>query len=283
MDDSDGDDVWEITVRRPKNETSFYTFTNGNCPNYSCKEDIAGQSCAAGQFNDRQYINVNSDTTISTCFAECTTDLMCTPVIQPVNVTFRIEIDTAVASGMFIGGNFENWGGNVAMEDNDGDNIWEAVVPLTAGTYEYKFINGAMFRNGGETLDSIADASCTLTTGTFTNRLLNLGGTADTTLCVATFAECCGAASINDLLVDNNLFVLRPTLVSDFAYVELETAQPQQAQLQVLNAVGQIIHRSEFNTSAGVQRLDVSSYTSGLYFVQVKVGNRIGTQKMMVD
>ena len=73
MSDDDGDDVYTITVERQKGFASYYTFANGDCPDWSCKEDISGQPCAdPANFNDRQFSAVSNDTTISTCFAQCT-------------------------------------------------------------------------------------------------------------------------------------------------------------------------------------------------------------------
>ena len=43
MTDADGDNVWTITVEVPSGYTGYYTFTNGACPDWGCKENIAGQ------------------------------------------------------------------------------------------------------------------------------------------------------------------------------------------------------------------------------------------------
>lgn len=78
MTDSDNDGVYEITVRRPKGFSSFYTFTNGACTDWSCKEDISNQPCAdPNNFDDRTLPAVYNDTTLSTCFAECSSDGTC--------------------------------------------------------------------------------------------------------------------------------------------------------------------------------------------------------------
>jgi len=53
MSDADGDDVWTITVTLPANLSTDYTFLNGNCPDWSCKESIGGQDCAVPPYNDR--------------------------------------------------------------------------------------------------------------------------------------------------------------------------------------------------------------------------------------
>ena len=78
MFDDDGDGVYTITMERGVGFESFYTFANGNCPDYSCKEDISGQDCAnPNNYNDRLLPAISDDTVISTCFAICTEDTNC--------------------------------------------------------------------------------------------------------------------------------------------------------------------------------------------------------------
>lgn len=78
MFDNDGDGVYTISFERGLGFSSFYAFANGNCPDYSCKEDISGQACAnPDNFNDRFLSAIGQDTTIATCFAVCTSDTNC--------------------------------------------------------------------------------------------------------------------------------------------------------------------------------------------------------------
>ncbi|MFK7950539.1 MAG: T9SS type A sorting domain-containing protein [Saprospiraceae bacterium] len=78
MLDIDNDGVYEITVRVPEGFSSFYTFTNGACADWSCKEDLTGLPCGdPNNHNDRTLPAVYSDTTLSTCFEECSTDGSC--------------------------------------------------------------------------------------------------------------------------------------------------------------------------------------------------------------
>ncbi|MFK7776403.1 MAG: hypothetical protein AB8F94_30050, partial [Saprospiraceae bacterium] len=84
LTDPDGDGIWTTTVIRDLGFSSFYTFTNGNCPNYSCKEDIGGLPCAdPNNFNDRFLPAVMSDTTIQACYGNCADDGTCDVISLP--------------------------------------------------------------------------------------------------------------------------------------------------------------------------------------------------------
>ncbi len=91
MSDDDGDNIWTITVDVAVGYTGYYTFTNGACPDWGCKENIAGQDCAHPEnYNDRQLENITEDTVISTCFGQCTTDGSCQQTGGALNVTFKV-------------------------------------------------------------------------------------------------------------------------------------------------------------------------------------------------
>ncbi len=75
MTDDDNDGVYEVT--RPiytfttqQNEPR-YIFINGGTADWSGKEDLTAQSCAVGQFNDRDLPLITESTTLLHCFGEC--------------------------------------------------------------------------------------------------------------------------------------------------------------------------------------------------------------------
>ncbi|MBK8355066.1 MAG: T9SS type A sorting domain-containing protein [Saprospiraceae bacterium] len=72
MTDSDGDGIYSITINREIGFSSHFAMANGPCPDYSCKEDLAGQSCGdANNFNDRRMQPVTQDTVVNVCFGDC--------------------------------------------------------------------------------------------------------------------------------------------------------------------------------------------------------------------
>lgn len=81
MTDADGDGTWTATIEVPHGFTGYYTFVNGNCADWSCKENLAGLPCAHPEnYNDRQLNNVTEATSVQTCFGQCTDDGSCAPI-----------------------------------------------------------------------------------------------------------------------------------------------------------------------------------------------------------
>lgn len=211
MTDDDGDDVWTITVQVESGYTGYYTFTNGACADWSCKESIAGQDCAAGQWNDRELVNITADTEINTCFAQCTTDGSCPNVGGPMDITFRVDMSQQVVSpnGVFMSGTFDGWCGTcTALTDPDGDGIYTVTLPqVNPGNFEWKFLNGGW--GSEEIFDPATDGECTLTTGDFTNRFLVVNGDTPSELEVFCFNSCyqCGTAPlcVDSLQIDSTM------------------------------------------------------------------------------
>jgi hypothetical protein len=89
-----------------------------------------------------------------------------------VDVTFQVDMNGVTGfTTPEVNGTFNNWCGSCApMTDANGDGIWDLTISLAPGAYEYKFSydNWA----GQETL--VAGSSCTMTTGPYTNRVLNV-------------------------------------------------------------------------------------------------------------
>lgn len=80
MKDPDGDKIYEVVVPRKSGFSSYFTFANGPCPDYSCKELIEGLPCAnPNNFNDRFIGPITSNTVYASCFGLCTNNAECLP------------------------------------------------------------------------------------------------------------------------------------------------------------------------------------------------------------
>ncbi|MEN0004942.1 MAG: T9SS type A sorting domain-containing protein [Bacteroidota bacterium] len=295
MTDDDMDGIYTITVRLPMGYTGFYTFTNGACPDFSCKENIGGQDCAnPDNFNDR-FLEVGAeDMMINTCFEQCSTDGTCAEPATEVMVTFQVnmaEVDAIDPSGVFIGGMFEGWNGSVPMSDDDGDFIYTADVALLPGSYEFLFINGAGFA-GPEMFEAfVLDTACTITTpdGAFTNRLATIEAGDTQVLPAFCFNSCdaCLVDNTTNVEVDHNIFRVIPNVASADQTVRVEfdskAIQAGQKMLNLFNAQGQNVQAVMLDGLADQHVLETAALPDGLYLVQLRIGNTIGTQRLIIQ
>ena len=146
MTDYDGDGIYSITIEVATPYTGNYTFTNGACGDYSCKENIAGQDCADGTWNDRLMSNITEDTVINTCFGQCTTDGSCFVAENSYEVTFNVNMSQEDVSegGVYLAGGAEfGVAGDNEMLDEDGDGTYSITLLLDEGLVShYTFLNG---------------------------------------------------------------------------------------------------------------------------------------------
>jgi hypothetical protein len=106
-----------------------------------------------------------------------------------VDITFQVDMNGVTGfTTPEVNGTFNNWCGSCApMADADGDGVWDLTIALMPGAYEYKF----SYDNWGGQETLVAGSSCTMTTGPYTNRVLNVA-TADSlpVVCWGSCAAC---------------------------------------------------------------------------------------------
>lgn len=282
MSDDDNDGIFTISIERQMGFEGFYTFTNGNCPDFSCKENIAGQDCAnPDNFNDRFIPAVMADATINTCFAECTTDTNCTAPPEPTMTTFSVDVNQVSevdAEGIFIAGQFSNWA-NVAMSDDDGDGIWTIGIELAKTTHEYKFRNGM---ESEEVLE--AGSSCTITTpdGMFTNRLIDLTAAEATSeadiVCYESCAQC--TVGTDDLEANNNLIKLYPTIAQDMMYLDVLTTFDN-GTVQIISLQGALMNTIQIGNNTTGNAIEVANYPQGTYMLSLTTDTFRSTQRFV--
>jgi Secretion system C-terminal sorting domain/Carbohydrate-binding module 48 (Isoamylase N-terminal domain) len=277
--------VKSITVERQKGFESFYTFTNGKCLDYSCKENIAGLSCAnPANFNDRKMGPITQDTTINTCFALCTTTTTCAAV-DSVNVTFRVNMRryTSAFTQVYVSGSFNGWSNesNPLTKPVGTDSIWKTTIKIQKGTeYEYKF---QLDKWAAQENFTTAQGACTKVdpSGAFRNRVVT--PTRDSTLTDFCFNACvnCVRVNTNDIEFTNDLFKIAPSVSDQFFTLELNNTTNATAQMQIVNMLGRVVAQQNLTTRQN--NIPTGNLSNGLYFVAVKVGNTMQTQKLMVQ
>ena len=158
MDDSDGDDIWHVTVSLPEDQagqTKLYKFRNqpsfGTWNGFEDPTGLVAGGCNTGPYNDRFFVVPSADSTVATvCYGSC---FACDVVTETVEVTFAVnmaDVDTNPAGVYIAGGNF---GGNPPgqlMDDSDGDDVWTITLSAAPGSdITWKFANGPIDANWG--------------------------------------------------------------------------------------------------------------------------------------
>lgn len=281
--DPDGNGIYTGVFKKAVGFSSHYTFVNAYCPDYSCKENIAGQPCAdPGNFNDRTpNAPLLNDTIIRTCYGECSPTTACTPLAPPVRVVFQVDMTEYAATKSFgfvnVSGTLNGWCGDCAkLNDDDADNIWSDTLELQAGTYEFKFSidNWADQENFDPATD---DSLCTLTTGGFTNRILTV--TADTTLPAVCLASCfaCQPVGIEPTVAAIQVY---PSPAKDQVTVYMPAAQPGMT-IELMDVMGRVLESDQLSTN-GVHTFGLSQATNGVYFIRIADGRNQFTQRFIV-
>ncbi len=167
MDDSDGDDIWEVTVDLPPGTYTF-KFRNGFCGTWnSCWqwqwEDFEGE-CGVGEWGDREITVVDEGFTYgSYCFDFCE-EGGC-PNIVPIDVTFQVEVDVdqmsdAMGYGVFMYGNFNGYDylfNPLPLEYTGSNYTFSVTTTFTANDYIlYKYSIGSGGDANTETDEGIA-------------------------------------------------------------------------------------------------------------------------------
>lgn len=133
MNDTDGDGIFELLVPRKTGFSSFYTFTNGPCADYSCKELLAGLPCGnPNNFDDRFLPAVTADQTVATCFGTCFTNATCTSgtnnAIADANVFTILGNPVGTAPAVLIFNDADLNEKTVVLTNTIGQNVQQWVV-----------------------------------------------------------------------------------------------------------------------------------------------------------
>ena len=145
--DPDGNGTFEGYFSIGTATNAQFKFINGN--DWAFAEGIP----AACNINGNREINVVEANTVADviCFSACG------PCQEPTPVLFRVDmsLQTVNANGPHVAGSFQGWNpgdANTLMTDPDGDNIYEVTLLLQPGSYQYKFVNGAAWVDGSESI-----------------------------------------------------------------------------------------------------------------------------------
>ena len=270
MSDANGDGVWDLTISLAPGTYEYkYSFDN-----WAGQETlVSGSSCTmtTGIYTNR-VLNVSvADTLPVVCWGSCAA---CGESVGPYNITFVVDMNNSGATFSIpeVNGTFNNWcGGCAPMSDANGDNIWELIIALNSGTYEYKYAYDTWA--GSEALT--AGDPCTVTNSGFTNRTLDVSGTlVMDTVC---YGSCLGCGGINVTEVEGNEFSIYPNPVQTSFLIQSTSLVKS---ISILDNTGKRISLPTVALNNNVQ-VNTESLPAGIYHVQVVTAKGATTQRFV--
>ena len=276
LTDDDGDGVHSGNFERPRGFESFYTFTNGACGDFSCKEMIAGQDCSDPEnFDDRFMGPLNEDTTISTCFGICTDNTDC--MVSTGNVTFEVDMNGYMGgyNGVFLSGSLNGWSGNANPMTDNGSGIWSVTIPLAFGNYEYKF----QLDEWAVQEEFTGGEDCTMQSGNYVNRTIVVDG--DEMVCFEWNSCASCLVGIDD--VENTIFSVQPTLVNEQTTLIFGSDFTAEKEIRVFNSTGQNICVMDVASGVPQYTMDARELPNGIYFIHIQTENKQQTQRIVVN
>ena len=189
LTDGDGDNIWEGTANLASGAYEYKFAADG----WSSQENlIQGSACTVTNFGfTNRSLVVTGDVVLPVvCWGAC---VGCASAPSFYDVTFQVDMNGQTGfTTPELNGSFNGWCGNcTAMSDANGDGIWSVTVSLQEGSYEYKFSHDNW--SGQESLSP--GSSCTITTGSFTNRVITVSQ--DEVLPAVCFGSC-AACGVNN-------------------------------------------------------------------------------------
>ena len=298
MDDSDGDDIWELVLNLPVGAEHTWKFVNGPIDanwngDWENGDQLAAEGCAVGEYNDRGYIVPETDAVYDVCFSSC---LPCVDP-HPVDVTFSLSMDATAGFDPaihtpYVFGNFNQWDNintAVSMTESAVPGVYTATIERTSrDTIEYLYgFTTANFENmnGAECAVPEPDLGVDV-------RQVVVPGDTSTTFDVENMYGRCEpfvVSNDNDLLMPEKFaLAASPNPFNPDVNLRYEIPQGTNVRIDVVNMLGQHVrslmdeyHAPGYYSVMWSGRNDYGqSLGTGIYFIVVSHGSQTSVQKV---
>jgi len=282
LEDLDGDSIWETTILIDPG-TYEYKYS---VDNFAAEENLfAGDSCTVSNFGfTNRTITVDRDTVLSPVCWELCGD--CNSGPSSYNVTFRLDMSEYVGPPFTtpeVNGTFNGWCGSCwAMDDSDGDNVWEFTALIGAGDsiqFKYSADNWNLQENLDSSLSCVAvafDPGAPNGWG-YVNRLEVINSeTVLDVVCWNDCAECQGTSSVEDDLL--NSLILYPNPSTGVVKIK---SNDDIIRCDVYNVLGEPISSEEIKKKANEHKINIVK--NGLYFINVHTEKGVLTNKLTIQ
>jgi hypothetical protein len=277
-----GTDVWMATVLLDKDSSYDYKYVIGNWVSQeTLKEGMTCTTTKSGFTNRTLVVTKTNDTLPVVCWESC---VDCQNTAPKAKVTFKVNMKNYVGdltAGVTLNGSFNGWCGNCTPMTLIGSNIYAVTLNLDTGAYEFKYTVG----NWDDQEQFSPSDLCTKTTGTFTNRYMEVKDETDLTVGAYCWNTCtiCDAVGLTEQML--NAVKLYPNPASDNLFIDFGQMPTYESTIGVYSILGEriITKNSSRNYSGNGLNLDISGLKPGVYIVKIEMNQSVKTLKLQVQ
>ncbi len=272
--------VWATTLLLDKDSSYDFKYTIGDWKSQESLKD--GMSCTATKFgftNRTITVSKVNDSLPLVCWESC---VSCANTVPKAAVTFKVNMKNYVgdlSKGVTLNGSFNNWCGNCTPMTLLGNNIYGVTMNLDTGAYEFKYTIG----NWDDQEQFSSTDLCTKTTGTFTNRFVQIKDTAAVTVGAYCWNTCtiCNAVGLEEQIL--NRVKLYPNPATESVNIDFGQSIENATRVNVYNLLGESLIEKNTAHNNGTVKLDISSLKPGIYLVKIEMDQAVRTYKLRVD
>jgi alpha-amylase len=249
--------IYSVVVNIPAFKKYEYKFLNGD--QFYDTEYVPTNSRVGYDFNDNRWIYVDSLANDTTSQGAILFSGNAPQGKKLLRVKVDLQNQSSVATaGVHVAGSFQEWNpAKTRLYSFDGT-IYELIVFVTSGTYQYKYYNG----NTLATSETVP-ATC----ATSSNRSIAVAN--DTALATVCFSACalCAATSISETELLESI-TMYPNPAANSALINFNDQSPSH-NINIADIKGRIL-RSFQNYKETTLQIDREHLASGIYFIMIE-------------
>jgi hypothetical protein len=282
LEDLDGDSIWETTLLLDSG-TYEYKYS---VDNFTVEENLfAGDSCTVSNFGfTNRILHVDQDTILPPVCWELCDD--CDSGPSSYSVTFRLDMSEYIGPPFTtpeVNGTFNNWCGSCwAMEDLDGDNIWEFSALLGAGDtvlYKYSADNWNIQEDLDSSLSCVSigyDPSAPNGWG-YVNRSQIID--AEMILDVVCWNDCVGCQGQSSVIQNGlNTTAIYPNPSTGVVHIK---SKEQLNRFDIYNVLGELIYSEK--PVINKHEVSISVQKTGLYYISLYTKKGVVNKKITIQ
>ena len=263
--------IYSILVDIPAFAKYEFKYVNGD-QFYEAEFLPLIECCVNYNFNDNRWLYIDSLSNDTTDVGAVLFGANAPAGLILVRFVVDMQNETVSPNGIHVAGNFQGWNPATTTMYSFGNNLYDVIIYVSTGTYEYKFYNGNTIGS-----EEIIPVICSVNS----NRELSV--TADTVLSSVCFGSCtaCSVSGVSEIETKSGLRLM-PNPSTSFTVLEINDNSTLHT-VSITDITGRKV-RNYFHYQSNTLLIEKGNLENGIYFVNAETDSRnVGSVKWIVE